>query len=361
MTNELKKLYLVADETMKKMKDRLTTEKTFNILDAEMKNILGKRMKTADKWLLYRNALQKFFNFRRRTYDEAEMAASAEKEKKSRTNRRGNWPPLKRTKLYDKGSDTRDLLNYVHPKRHSDTQTPFQWNAKDAYAQTRIPFKFDQQNQTQPTMRSTETDTVDLDPDEIFSSSRIEDDNFLDANDTSTFGRPSLVATPSARSVARNLRPEPVVVAKAAAAPLDTHQTVEIYDVKYTIPTEDEYDFKNFATEWFKTHPTHVEIDLDEFDDWLRALRARQDNMLNPSNDAQLRALHGPYTPKRPATVASSSGQNTSLNTSKSRKKKKHNTSRQEQYQQPSVAKYYKKTKTQTGKNIRQIKWSSFT
>lgn len=52
-------------------------------------------------------------------------------------------------------------------------------------------------------MRTTEADTVDMDPDEIFSSSRIfnENDNFLDANDKSTFSRLSLAATPSALSV----------------------------------------------------------------------------------------------------------------------------------------------------------------
>lgn len=65
-TKLLRKMYLMSDASIQKLKELDEAEKAFSILDKKMKTILyNKKLSAHTKWMLYSNLLQKYDNMRR--------------------------------------------------------------------------------------------------------------------------------------------------------------------------------------------------------------------------------------------------------------------------------------------------------
>lgn len=70
-TKSLRKMYLLSDTTVQKLKDLDDAEKEFTILDKRMKQILyNKKLPPTTKWMLYNNLLVKYNNLRRQMSNE---------------------------------------------------------------------------------------------------------------------------------------------------------------------------------------------------------------------------------------------------------------------------------------------------
>lgn len=273
------KMYLFNEETFRKMKERLAEEKKFNVLDKAMHNILGKRMASNQKWLLYRHELQKFLNLRRRMMGHDQGPPKSPVKKKNPF-----LIPLRKPKKYNISTDTTDLPQLISTKKNKDVQT--EPNLRSFSTQTKFPIRFNQNTQAQPETNTMQTDTDDLPPPENFLTLSMLDDG--EDDDTPLQRRLSVASTAS-----RLIKTEPIDLDESSE--INPTQIIEIFGNKYYIPLEDENDFRDYSIEFHKNHNEGDPIDIDDFYEWVAERRKQQAALEQPADPSALRLLHGPY------------------------------------------------------------------
>lgn len=80
----LMKMFLLNEDTFRKLKERLAEEKKYNELDKGMNDVLTKNVSDNDKWLMYRHELYKFLNNRRNVMDYDELSKGKDATKPSK-------------------------------------------------------------------------------------------------------------------------------------------------------------------------------------------------------------------------------------------------------------------------------------
>lgn len=79
-TKLLRKMYLLSDASVQKLKELDDAEKEFTTLDHRMKKILyDKKLTGHTKWMLYNNLLEKYNNLRRKMSREYETTKDKRK------------------------------------------------------------------------------------------------------------------------------------------------------------------------------------------------------------------------------------------------------------------------------------------
>lgn len=85
-TKLLRKMYLLSDASVQKLKELDDAEKEFTTLDHRMKKILyDKKLTGHTKWMLYNNLLEKYNNLRRKMSREYETTKDKRKKIESNT------------------------------------------------------------------------------------------------------------------------------------------------------------------------------------------------------------------------------------------------------------------------------------
>lgn len=291
MANDrLMKMYLFNEDTFRKVKERLAEEKNYNHLDRAMKNVLGQKMSSNEKWLLYRQELQKFLNLRRRMmgYD-----VHHQTEPPKKTNSKKNFfLPTRKIKTYNIATDTRNLPAVISTKKHKLVQV--EPDKRSRVTQTGIPIRFNQTTQVQPETRNMETDTMDLPPAEDYLSlSMLNEEN---STESPAQGRLSAAAT---ASLLMNNDPDVTIYHEDSPT-----QIMEIYGNKYQISLDEKNDFEDYSAEFHKTHHEGDEIDMDDFYDWLAKRREHQETLVHSPAPSTLRLLHGPYRERSTASTS---------------------------------------------------------
>lgn len=127
----LMKMFLLNEDTFRKLKERLAEEKKYNELDKGMNDVLTKNVSDNDKWLMYRHELYKFLNNRRNVMDYDDLTKGKDATKPSKKKSNFFNLPVRKPKKYTMATSTSDLASYINPKRHQDMQTdPWMWKRR---------------------------------------------------------------------------------------------------------------------------------------------------------------------------------------------------------------------------------------
>lgn len=79
-TKQLKKMYLLSEAAVERLKQLDEVEKEFTVLDKRMKKILySKKLKGHTKWIMYNHLLQKYNELRRKMSNEYHKELNAKK------------------------------------------------------------------------------------------------------------------------------------------------------------------------------------------------------------------------------------------------------------------------------------------
>lgn len=356
--NRLMKMYLFNEDTFRKVQERLAEEKNYNDLDKAMKKVLGRKISSNEKWLLYRHELQKFLNLRRRMmgYDAHRQTDQTPKKKKSFF---GNVP-VRKTKTFNISTDTKGLPQTIKTRKHQHVQTHPDLRAHST--QTRIPIQFNQETQVQPETSATQTDTSDLPPAEDYLSlSMLDEDN---VEQIPVQGRLS-----SAYVANRLIKTEPLDHDATLFDEDNPMHILDIYGNKYQVPFEDIEDFRDFSIEFHRTHPEGAEMDMDDFDLWLARRRVQQAALEQSPAPAVLRMLHGPYRERRvEGEQASTSNPNRNRSPKKKRRNQRdrsrsHSGAPSGNIAQNTITSHFRQIKKRSanqkgGQNVNRIKWT---
>lgn len=153
-----------------------------------------------------------------------------------------------------------------------------------------MPFRFDRGVQFQPEVNNVETDTTDLPPPENYLSLSMLDDEPVEEVPEQRRLSTALIGN-------RLIKTEPVLNETIFDEENPT-VIVTIFGNRYYMPLSDQHDFQDYSVEFHKTHPEGTEMDLDEFEEWAKKRREKQEEMMRPVEPAVLRAMPGPYRPR---------------------------------------------------------------